>query len=128
MTVEEKHYLVTRDNLTQSIQIQLSQKQKTYWNFLFPFLKSILNFKDLPKKDEPHSWWISGNTGSEKYCEINVLKAAFQRTLRQTTLQMDRKTVAIWMAGPLQYLLITVKVVALEKVYFIDTQNPKAVC
>ena len=32
------------------------------------------------------------------------------------------------MAGPLQYLLITVKVVALEKVSFIDTQNPKAAC
>ena len=41
---------------------------------------------------------------------------------------MGRKSVAISMAGPLQYLLITVKVVALEKVSFSDTQNPKAVC
>ena len=32
------------------------------------------------------------------------------------------------MAEPLQYLLITVKVVALEKVSFSDTQNPKALC
>ena len=32
------------------------------------------------------------------------------------------------MASPLQDLLITVKVVALEKVSFSDTQNPKAVC
>ena len=32
------------------------------------------------------------------------------------------------MAGPLQYLLITVTVIALEKVSFSDTQNPKAVC
>ena len=31
------------------------------------------------------------------------------------------------MAAPLQYLLITVKVVALEKVSFSDTQNPKTV-
>ena len=30
------------------------------------------------------------------------------------------------MGAPLQYLLITVKVVALEKVSFSDTQNPKA--
>ena len=29
------------------------------------------------------------------------------------------------MAAPLQYLLITVKVIALEKVSFSDTQNPK---
>ena len=32
------------------------------------------------------------------------------------------------MAEPLQYLLITVKVVALEKVSFSDTENPKGVC
>ena len=40
---------------------------------------------------------------------------------------MGRNTVALWMAEPLQYLLITVKVVALEKVCFSDKQNPKAV-
>ena len=51
----------------------------------------------------------------------------FQRTLRQTTRQMGRDTVAIQIAALLQYLLITVKVVALEKVSFSDTQNPKAV-
>ena len=31
------------------------------------------------------------------------------------------------MAEPLQYLLITVKVVALEKISFSNTQNPKTV-
>ena len=32
------------------------------------------------------------------------------------------------MAGPLQYLITTFKVVAMEKVSFSDTQNPKIVC
>ena len=41
---------------------------------------------------------------------------------------MGRKTVAISMVEPLKYLLITVKVVALEKVSFSYTQNPNAVC
>ena len=41
---------------------------------------------------------------------------------------MGQNTVVIRMVAPLQYLLITVKVVALEKVSFSDTQNPKAVC
>ena len=41
---------------------------------------------------------------------------------------MDRQTFAILMVEPLKYLLITVKVVTLEKVSFSDTQNPKAVC
>ena len=55
LTVDEKPYLLTRDNLTQTIQIQLSQKQKTFFEFFFAFLKSILNFKHLPKKDDRHT-------------------------------------------------------------------------
>ena len=55
MTVDDKHYLLNRDNLTQPIQMQLYQKQKTFSEFFFAFLKSILNFKHLPKKDDPHS-------------------------------------------------------------------------
>ena len=41
---------------------------------------------------------------------------------------MGQNTVVIRMVAPLQYLLITVKVVALEGVSFSDTQNPNAVC
>ena len=55
-------------------------------------------------------------------------KAVFQRNLRQRTLQKVRNTVAMIMAAQLQYLLITVKVVPLNKVSFKDTQNFKAVC
>ena len=51
----------------------------------------------------------------------------FQRTLREATRQMGQHTVGIWMAAPLQDLLIIVKVVSLEKVSFSDTKNPKAV-
>ena len=40
---------------------------------------------------------------------------------------MGQDTVTIRMAASLQYLLITVKVVPLEKVSFSDTQNPKTV-
>ena len=55
LTVNEKHYLFTRDNLTQTIQIQLSQKRKTFFEFFLAFLKSILIFKHWPKKDDPRS-------------------------------------------------------------------------
>ena len=54
-TADEKHYLINRENLTQRIQMQLSQKQKTFSQFSFAFLKSVLNFKHLPQKDVPHS-------------------------------------------------------------------------
>ena len=45
LTVDEKHYLLNRDNLTQQIQMQLYQKHKTFSQFFVAFLKSILNFK-----------------------------------------------------------------------------------
>ena len=32
------------------------------------------------------------------------------------------------MTAPLQYLLITVKVIALEEISFSHTENPKTVC
>ena len=38
--------------------MQLSEKQNTFsefFFFFFAFLKSILNFKDLTKKDDPYS-------------------------------------------------------------------------
>ena len=54
--------------------------------------------------------------------------AVFQRTLRQRTVQMGRSTVGIWTEAPLQNVLMTVKVVALEKVCLSDTKNPQAVC
>ena len=55
LRVNDKHYLLNRDNLTQPIQIQLSQKQKICSELFFAFLQSILNFKHLPKKDDSHS-------------------------------------------------------------------------
>ena len=55
LTVNDKHYLLNRDNLTQGIQIQLSQKQKLFSEYFLAFLKSILTFKHLPRKDDTHS-------------------------------------------------------------------------
>ena len=52
VTVHDKCYLLNRDNLTQQLQMQLSEKQKTFSEFVFAILKSILNFKLLPKKDD----------------------------------------------------------------------------
>ena len=52
----------------------------------------------------------------------------FQRTVRQITWQMGPNFVAISMAEPLKYLLITFNLVALEKVSFSDRRVPKTVC
>ena len=55
LTADDKHYLLNRDNLTQPIQMELSQKPKTFSEFFFAFLKSILDFKHFQRKDDPHS-------------------------------------------------------------------------
>ena len=55
LTVNDKHYLLNRDNLTQQIEMQLSEKQKPFSEFFFAFLKSILNFRHFPKKDDRRS-------------------------------------------------------------------------
>ena len=66
LTDDEKYYLLYRENLTQPIQILLSQKRKTFCQFFFEFSKSTLNFEHFQKKDHPHSRIISQITVSEK--------------------------------------------------------------
>ena len=67
LRVDEKHYLLNKDNLTEPIQIQLSQKQKTFCEFFFAFLKSIINLNIFQKKMKLIAHVLFGNTGSEKY-------------------------------------------------------------
>ena len=72
LTADDKHYWLNRDNLTEPIQMKLSQKQKQFSEFFFAFSKSILISKHLPRKDDPHNWCISRITCSEKHYYINV--------------------------------------------------------
>ena len=46
--------------------MQLSEKQETFCQLVFAFLKSTLNFEHFPKKENPHSSFISEITDSEK--------------------------------------------------------------
>ena len=66
LTDDEKYSLLYRENLTQPIQILLSQKQKTFSQFFSAFLKSTLNFEHFQQKIHPHSRIISQITISEK--------------------------------------------------------------
>ena len=56
LAADEKYPVLNRDNLTIPIQIQLSQKQKTFSEFLCAFLKSLLNFKYFEKKMTPRDF------------------------------------------------------------------------
>ena len=66
MTADDKYSLLNRRNLMEPIQILLSQKQETFSEFFFSFLKSTLNLEHFQKKDDPHSQCIAEITVSEK--------------------------------------------------------------
>ena len=55
MTADHKYSLLNRDNLTQPIPTQLSQKQKAFSEFFPAFSKFTLTFEHFQKKDDPHS-------------------------------------------------------------------------
>ena len=55
LSANDKYSLLNRENLTEPIQMQLSQKRKNFSQFLSAFLKSSLNVERFQKKDDPHS-------------------------------------------------------------------------
>ena len=66
MTADDKYSLLNRDKLKQPIRMQLSQKHTAFSQFFDAFSKFTLNFEHFQKKDDPHSWFISEITHSEK--------------------------------------------------------------
>ena len=66
MTADDKYFPLNRDNLTETIPTQLSQKRKASFRFFLAFSKSTLNFEHLQKKDDLHSWNIFYITHYEK--------------------------------------------------------------
>ena len=62
----DKYFLLNRDNQTQSIQMQLYQKQKFFSELFLHRLKCTLNFQHSQKKDDPHSWCVSDITDFEQ--------------------------------------------------------------
>ena len=72
LSADGKYSLLNRDNLTQPIQMQLSRKQKTFYEYFGAFLKSCLNFEHFQMKDDSSSRGVSKITESKKHGYINV--------------------------------------------------------
>ena len=64
LAADKKYPFVRRDNLTIPIQMQLSQKYKTFSTFFSAFSKSRSNFEHFDQKDDPHRFCISEITDS----------------------------------------------------------------
>ena len=65
LATDEKYPVLNRDNLTIPIQMQLSQKHKTFSQYFASFFKSRTNFKYFEKKDDLHRFFIADITASE---------------------------------------------------------------
>ena len=65
LTVDDKYSLLNKDNLTQPMQILFSQKQNSFFQLFSESLKYASNIEHFPKKDDPHSQYISEITDTE---------------------------------------------------------------
>ena len=66
LTADGKYPVQGCENLQLPIQMQLSEKRKTFSEFFVPFLESTSNFKHFEKKDDRHSYFISEITDCER--------------------------------------------------------------
>ena len=55
LTAHDKYSLLNRDNFRQPIQMQLSQKQKGFSQFVAASFRGRLKFEYFQAKDDPHS-------------------------------------------------------------------------
>ena len=72
MTTDDKYSRRNMLNFTQQLEAPLSQKQKTFSEFFFAFLKCALNSEHLGKKDEYPSLVFSRIIDSERGGDLNV--------------------------------------------------------
>ena len=72
LAADEKYPVLNRDNLTIPIQMQLSQKQKTFSQLFAAFLKFRLNFKYFETKILPSQVFYFRNYGLQKRNQKNV--------------------------------------------------------
>ena len=64
LVADEKYPVLNRDDLIVAIQIELSQNQKTFFEFFAALLKFSLNLKYFEKKDDSHRFCIFEVTDS----------------------------------------------------------------
>ena len=65
LAADKKYRLLNRDNITITIQTQLSQKQKTFSQFFASFFKSRGNFEHFDKENDPRIFCYFEITDSE---------------------------------------------------------------
>ena len=66
LTVDDKHYMLNRDNLIQPIQIELSLKQKIFSKLFFCIFEIYIKFWTFAKKEWPSELMYLGKSRLQK--------------------------------------------------------------
>ena len=85
LTADYKYSRQNRETLSQQVPMQISLKLKTCSRFFIALLKSTLNLEYFERKDLFQSLSIREIHNCERCNYLNVQKAIFHATLRQTT-------------------------------------------
>ena len=67
LSANDKYFVCYRKFFLQPIQMQLSKKQNTFFQFMAPFLKFTSTSKHFDKKDDLHTSCISQITDGQIY-------------------------------------------------------------
>ena len=68
LTVDGKYPVQDFENLHLPVQMELSEKRKSFFQIYVAFLESTSNFKHFEKKDDCESKFISEITDCENLC------------------------------------------------------------
>ena len=84
-TADYKYPVPDCENLPFRIQIQLSEKQKTFSGFFIPFMESPSYFEHIQKKGDRHSYGISEIRDRLRHRHATHYLAPCQNIIRQWT-------------------------------------------
>ena len=112
----------------QTIQMQLSQKQKTISQLICAFFRIYIKFWTFSKNHDSHSFCISRNYGHRKSWLDKCPKSSDSEDPSKGNVVNGRNIDLISTAAPLSSSLLTVMVMDLEKVSVSDMENLKTVC
>ena len=127
LTDNDKYSLLYRDNLTQPIQILLSQKKRTFYYFFSAFLKSTLNLHRFKKKMTLVADVFPKLASPKKVSRLISVKSRFRGVFKKTW-QKGPRTVEIFTTVLLSFFFIPVNINQMEKAYVSGMQNLRTVC
>ena len=127
LIVDDKYFLLKRDNLWQYFQIQLSMKRKIFSHF-FSFFEIYIQFWTFSKKNWSSQLIDFWTYGLRKSWLDKCLKSPVSEDPLTSNIVNRPKHCSKLNNSIFTYLVIPVKTIQVEKVSLSDTQNLRIVC